>query len=59
VSGVSAASGRELPVKSYDEKLIVSDKLIRRFVIVLVLVLVLDAFESLSISRTSTSTRTI
>jgi hypothetical protein len=60
VSGVSAASGRERPVKSY-EKLIVSDKLIRRFVVVLVLVLVLEAFESLSISmtRTSTTTRTI
>jgi hypothetical protein len=49
----SAASGRERPVKSY-EKLIVSDKLIRRFVVVLVLVLVLEAFESLSISRTRT-----
>jgi hypothetical protein len=48
------------PVKSY-EKLIVSDKLIRRFVVVLVLVLVLvlDVFESLSISRTRTTTRTI
>jgi hypothetical protein len=53
----SAASGRERPVKSY-EKLIVSDKLIRRFVVVLVLVLVLEAFESLSISRTRTSTTT-
>jgi hypothetical protein len=55
VSGVSAASGRERPVKSY-EKLIVSDKLIRRFVVVLVLVL--DAFELLSISRTRTRTST-
>jgi hypothetical protein len=51
----SAASGRERPVKSY-EKLIVSAKLIRRFVVVLVLVL--EAFESLSISRTRTSTTT-
>jgi len=44
------------PVKSY-ENLIVSDKLIRRFVTVLVLVL--DVIESLLISRTSPTTRKI
>jgi hypothetical protein len=58
VSGVSVQVSAPPLAASVQSKLIVSDMLIRRFVVVHVHVLILEAFETLSISRTSTSTTT-